>query len=101
MLQSDYSIDNLVEVLPPMFRRVLTTSELSKLQAVYAYIYPNVNIIHFPQFYTSANKCSMAGELLSTLSVVTAFWPVESLTRIDRELQVGQIKNFKTHYSGY
>lgn len=55
-LQSDYSINDLVEVLSPMFRRVLTTSEACKLQAAYAYIYPNINIVHFSQFYTSAKK---------------------------------------------
>lgn len=96
-LQSDYSINDLVKVLPPMFRKVLTTSEAFKLQAVYAYIYPNINIIHFSQFYTSAKKCIMAGELFSTLSVITAFWPVESFTTIDRELQVGQIKRILKH----
>ena len=37
------------------------------------------------------------GELLSTMSVITAFWPVELLSTIDREPQVGQIKKFLKH----
>ena len=68
-----------------MFRRVLTTSEACKLQVAYAYIYSNINV-----FNTSAKKGIMAGEYLSTLSVITAFWPVELFTTIDRALQVEQ-----------
>lgn len=98
-LQSDYSIDdNLVHLLPPLFKGVLATSEVQKLQAVYTCLYPNVNIHHFSRFYLSSTKCSMAGELFSMASMITAFWPVESMTTaIDRELQVGQITGFIKH----
>ena len=39
----------------------------------------------------------MEGDFFSTSSVVTAFWPAESLNIIDRDLQVGQIKKILKH----
>ena len=97
-LQSDYSTDdNLVYLLPPLFKGVLSTSEVQKLQAVYTFIYPNVDMHHFSHFYVSSNKCSMAGELFSMASMITAFWPVESITELDGELQVGQVIRFIKH----
>ena len=98
-LQSDYSLDdNLVHLLPPLFKGVLNTGEVQQLQAIYAYIYPNVCIHHFSRFYESSNKCSLAGELFSMASMITAFWPVESITTVfDRELQVGQITRLIKH----
>ena len=106
-LHSNYSIDHdskIIYLLPPLFSGVLTLNEICKFRAVYKFMYPNVNIIHFSPFYVSAKKCDMAGELFTSCntrersSVITAYWPVESLTDpLEKSFQVGTIIQFLKH----
>ena len=106
-LHSNYSIDHdskIIYLLPPLFSGVLTSNEICKFKAVYKFMYPNVNIIHFSPFYVSAKKCGMAGELFTSCntressSVITAYWPVESLIDpLEKSFQVGTIIQFLKH----
>ena len=67
-------------------------------------MYPTTNITYFSQFYTSGKKCLMANELFSSsdakqrCSFVIVYWPVETCSgTLERELQVGMIKQFMKH----
>lgn len=67
-------------------------------------MYPDINILHFSQFYLSSKKCAMADELFSSSdarersSMIMAYWPVETCTgTLQREMQVGFIKGFLKH----
>jgi len=54
--------------------------------------------VFFSQFYQSSKKCTMAEEVFAVLSVVTAFWPVESYAiELQHDLQVGRIQKFIQH----
>lgn len=99
-LQSDYSIKStyLIHLLSPTYKGVLDASDVQKIQTIYTYIYPNINISHFSQFYLMSKKCTIAGELFSSSSVITAFWPTESCNvALECELQVGHIQKFLQH----
>ena len=97
--QSDYSIESeIISLLPPKFQGVLHAYEKDRINTVYNYLYPGINITYFSQFYQCAKKCIMADEIFSVSSVVTAFWPVESFTtELQYDLQVGQIQKFIKH----
>ena len=99
-LHSDYSIksDNLICLLPPMFRGVLNQTEVSHIKSVYSFLYFNPTVVHFSPFYTVSKKAVMGGELFTSGSVITAFWPSESLHQSPvQNLQVGRIQKFIKH----
>ena len=105
-LLSDFSVnkDKLIIMLPPFFRGVLTTTEIQHLQAIYNYVYPNINIVYFSSFYEVVKKCEVAGEYFTSCSmtertsVIMAYWPTESYNETpERELQAGYIKRFIKH----
>lgn len=98
-LRSDYSITSqIIALLPSKFQGVLHKHEMKEIKAVYAYLYPGLNIVHCSYFYESSKKCVMAGEAFSTSSVITAFWPIESLnSELTHELQIGAIQKFIKH----
>jgi len=97
-LGSDYSINSqIIGLLPSQFQNVLHKHEMEKINAVYAYLYLGLNVVHFSHFYTSS-KCVMAGEIFSVSLMVTAFWPTESYnSEISLELQIGMIQKFIKH----
>ena len=92
-LHSDYSvISDLIYLLPPVYKGTLNTNEKQKIQAIYNYVYPDVVISYFSPFCQSSKKCSVVGEVFTSTSVITAFWPVESCNlMVDSNLQVGRI----------
>ena len=98
-LQSDYSItSHTIALLPSKFQGILHKHEMEKIKAVYAYMYPGLNIVHYSYFYESSKKCIMAGEIFSVSSVITAFWPTESFnSELSRDLQIGTIQKFIKH----
>ena len=111
-IHSDYSVklpNSCIEILPPIYEGMLTTNQVNKIQSVYTFLYPQMEVAHFSHFYEYSNRCIMAGEIFTTSSsaerssVITAIWPTESLTD-NRNLQVGCIKKFINHavkvYSG-
>ena len=95
-IQSDFSIiSNLIHLIPPFFQGVLEPHEKRKIEKVYSYIYPRINIVYFSRLYQSSKRCNMAGEIFSVSSFIAAFWPTESCSsEAQLELQVGIIKNF-------
>ena len=73
-LRSDYSItSHIIALLTSKFHGILHKHEMEKIKAVYAYMYPGLNIAYYSYFYESSNKCIMAGEIFSVSSVITAF----------------------------
>ena len=96
---SDYSImPDLIHLLPPIHKGVLNTHEIQKIQTIYDYLYSNTTILHFSHFYQSSRKCSVANELFTSKSIITAFCPVESYSMtIDSKLQVGKVFKFLKH----
>lgn len=98
-LRSDYSITSqIIALLPSQFEGVLQKHERERINAVYAYLYPGMNIVHFSHFYQSSKKCVMAGEIFFASSVIAAFWPTESYnSELLCELQIGTIQKFIKH----
>ena len=71
---------------------------MEQIKAVYAYMYPSLNIVNYSYFYESSKKCVMAGEIFSVSSVITAFWPTKSFNaELSRDLQIGIIQKFIKH----
>ena len=84
-------------MLPPFYRG-------QQLHTIYNYIYPNINIVYFSNFYEVAKKCEVAGEYFTSssmtecTSVIMAYWPTETCNEtLKRELQAGYIKRFIKH----
>jgi len=98
-LHSDYAITcDLIYLTTPVYKGTLSARENHKIQTIYNYIYPDITISYFSPFYLSSKKCIMGGELLSSGSIITAFWPVESSNlSIDGKPQVGRILKFMKH----
>ena len=93
--EHDFSLspsDTYIELLPPLFKGVLTTSQRKKLHDVYKFRYPDINFTHFSSFYEYSTCCVVAKEIFCITnakersSVVIAIWPAESLyiSRLDR-----------------
>ena len=100
-LHSDYAITcDLIYLTTPVYKGTLdlSTHEAHKIRTIYNYIYSSITISYFLPFYLSSKKCIMAGELLLSGSIITAFWPVESHNlSIDGKPQVGCIIKFMKH----
>ena len=98
-LNSNYSLspNSSIYLLPPLFKQVLSANETNHLNAVYSYIYSDINIQYFSSFCVTSKKCNVAKELFSSSSIVTAFWPTESWTLPEHELQVGYVQKFLKH----
>ena len=50
--QSDYSIQSeIISLLPPKFQGVLHAYEKDRINTVYNYLYPGINITYFSQLF--------------------------------------------------
>ena len=63
-LHSNYSLTSCstIHLLPPLYKRVLSVSEINYLKAVYSYIYTEINIEnieHFSLFCVTSKKCML------------------------------------------
>lgn len=98
-VHSDYTIvPDLIYLMTPVYKGTLSSHETQRIQSIYNYLYPGISISYFSPFYLSSKKCIMAGELLTSGSVISAFWPVESTNlTIDVKPQVGRILKFMKH----
>lgn len=104
-INSDYAVNSssLISMLPPLYSGSFTVSEMQQIQAVYNHIYNHETIVHVSHFYEASKKCEMAGEYFTSVhikersSLIMAYWPVEVLTSLSRELQVGHILRFLKH----
>lgn len=93
-INSDYAVNStsLISMLPPLYGGSFTVSEMQQIQAVYNHIYNHETIVHVSHFYEASTKCEMAGEYFTSvrikerLSLIMAYWPVEVLTSMSREL---------------
>ena len=98
-VHSDYTIEpDLIYLVTPVYKGTLSTHETQKIQSIYNYLYPGISISYFSPFYLFSKKCIIAGEILTTGSVISAYWPVESTNlTVDVKPQIGHILKFIKH----
>ena len=97
---SDYCIKcpDIIKLIPPLYKGVLNSQETQKLKTIYSYIYTDINIVYFSPFQETSAKCVMGGEVFTTSTVITAFWPSKSCSvPLQNNVQVGTIQNFSQH----
>ena len=104
------SIDNVVELLPPLHENVFSAELMEQLEIIYRQLYAtSYDISLFSPFYLRSNRIRLAGDLIgsdnnaasaTTSSVIMAYWPTrgEDLNVIDNSsMHVGVVQYYFRH----
>ncbi len=77
-----YSITGIEKLLPPLYERVLYSTDVECMQKIYQQLYPHRTIQHMSHFYTYCRKVTLGGDLISSFAtrnersaVIVAHWP--------------------------
>ena len=91
-------------MIPPLYDKVISSSDTMKLQSIYQQLYPQQTIYFMSRFYSRYKRIMLGNEVIGSVnmkqSVIMAYWPGTgcSLANIDySRCRVGVVQYFIHH----
>jgi len=105
---TDFSLkSSAVQVVPPVYKHVLSQENQERLKTIYQQMYPNKTIKFFPCIYEECKRAIIGDEIVSSVrnkedhqGVIVAYWPStgSTLANVDyTQFNIGLIQHFVKH----